>query len=149
MAAIRELLGRPRFKPILAAVAVVLTVETAIYAWRTLGPSVAASQSTHGSFICAETGRPFNLTLQSGMKVPVLSPYSGRNTGYPAEFCYWTKEGTVKVEPAPVLMNDWLGKHEPTYCPDCGRLVTPHSAVPGPGATPPPTREDNRNFIQH
>lgn len=50
-----------------------------------------------------------------------------------AELCYWTKEGKTKTEPTPVLLNSNIGKPEPTYCPDCGRLVTPLNAPPMPG----------------
>jgi len=38
-------------------------------------------------------------------------------------------------------MNTYIGKPEPTFCPDCGRLVVARNPVAQPGMRPPPTRE--------
>jgi hypothetical protein len=105
-----------------------------------LGPSPAVVASTRGQFICAETGKPFALTITPGMTLPVRSPHSGKNTGYPAEFCYWTSDGNTRTEPFPVLLNSYLGKRDPTFCPDCGHLVRSRNPLPVPGS-PPPTRQ--------
>src|SRR5438067_11057468 len=56
-------------------------------------------------FIDSETGKSFNYELKEGDTIPVKSPETGKQTGYPAELCYWTKEGTVKETPTPVLLN--------------------------------------------
>lgn len=93
-------------------------------------------------FIDSETLKPFNYELKLNDTVPVSSPFSGKKTGYPAEMCYWTKDGTIKEEPTPVLLNEAVGKPGPTFCPDCGRLVTAHNPPPQTGATPPPTRDE-------
>lgn len=109
-----------------------------------LGDSLGAAASQERVFICSETLKPFNHELKTGEGVPIYSPASGKQTGYPAELCYWTKEGTIKSTPTPVLLNDWLGNRTPTYCPDCGRLVVAHNPVPQGNAKPPPLKSQSR-----
>jgi len=73
--------------------------------------------------------------------MPVLAP-SGKNTGYEAELCYWTKDGKPKETPTPVLLNIYKGIKGPTFCPDCGRLVVGHNPPAMEGAKPPPTKDE-------
>lgn len=82
------------------------------------------------TFVCSETGKPFEYSISVGEKWPVPSPYTGRKTGYPAEACYWTKDGKRKSEPTYVILNEYLGKPGDTICPDCGRLVVGHNPMP-------------------
>jgi hypothetical protein len=111
---------------------------------RTVGPSEAVRASRERLFICAQTGKPFEFELKEGTTFPTYSPHSGKQTGYPAELCYWTKDGQSKDEPTPVLLNSWVGKAGPTFCPDCGRLVVGHNPPPGPDVKPPPTQAEYR-----
>jgi len=90
-------------------------------------------------YICTETGKPFRHQIKMGESLPIESPYSGKKTGVPAEACYWNADGTTRKEPVWVLLNQWIHKPGPTFCPDCGRLVVGHNPPPGPGARPPPT----------
>src|SRR5688572_13550439 len=53
-------------------------------------------------FVDAETGQSFTHELQAGETTPVRAP-SGKQSGYPAELCYWTKDGKPKAEPTAVL----------------------------------------------
>jgi hypothetical protein len=92
-------------------------------------------------YIDTETGKAFAHVSQIGETLPVLAP-SGKNTGMPAEACFWTKDGQTKTEPTWVLLNSEKGEPEPTFCPDCGRLVVGHNPQPVAGRSPPPTRED-------
>jgi hypothetical protein len=92
-------------------------------------------------FIDASTGKGFRHELKLGESIPVDAP-SGNKTGYPAELCYWTKDGTPKSDPTPVLLNFYIGKPGPTFCPDCGRLVVARNPMAEPGMRPPPTREE-------
>jgi len=94
-------------------------------------------------YIDSETGQSFHVKLDAlvGQSIPIKSP-SGHNSGYPAELCYWTKDGKPKPDPTPVLLNILIGKSGPTFCPDCGRLVVPHNPGAMPGMTPPPTEEE-------
>jgi hypothetical protein len=110
--------------------------------WRSVrtDPSISVLESP--LFIDSVTGQTFHMKLEAGMHVPVKSPYTGENTGYMAELCYWTKDGHVKSDPTPVLMQQDLGKPGPTFCPDCGRLVVYHNPMAVEGHTPPPTQEE-------
>jgi hypothetical protein len=99
-------------------------------------------------FMDSETGQTFHVTLKVGMEIPVNSPYTGRATGYKAELCYWTKDGKPKDEPTAVILNSAMGKPEPTFCPDCGRLVVGRNPPPGPGITPPPTKAEYMAALQ-
>ncbi|MFO0972410.1 MAG: hypothetical protein U1A27_03090 [Phycisphaerae bacterium] len=81
-------------------------------------------------FVCSETLKSFNHRLRDGERPPVYSPHSKKSTGWPAERCYWTKDGNAKLEPTYVLLNEYVGKPGPTHCPDCGREVVPHNPMP-------------------
>lgn len=120
-------------------VAAVIVVAAWI-TWNYTGPSAAADISGRMTYVCAETNKPFEFKIQPGMTLPVMSPHSGKATGYPAELCYWTKDGKPVERPTPVLMNDYVKKPGPTFCPECGRLVRFRNPRPGE-ADVPPTRE--------
>ena len=107
-----------------------------------LGLSSAASIANRRTFVCSKTGKSFELTLKPGMAVPVHSPYSGEDTGYPAELCYWTAGGGFSSEPHAVLMNSAIGKPEPTFCSDCGRLVVRHNPRAVEGRSAPPLKQE-------
>jgi len=94
------------------------------------------------TYICTETGKSFRHENQIGETIPILSPYSGKTTGLPAEACYWTPSGGILTEPTWVLLNSQLGKPEPTFCPYCGRLVVQRNPMAQAGHAPPPTREE-------
>lgn len=137
--------GRPRTR-VVASIFAITCLALGIWSVaHYLGPSPAVAASTRGQFMCAETGKPFTLTITPGMTLPVRSPHSGRNSGYPAEFCYWTKDGGIRKESFPVLLNSYLGKRDPTFCPDCGRLVRSRNPQPVPGH-PPPTRQEYKHI---
>lgn len=102
-------------------------------------PTVAAERER--IFIDSQTGKAFNHEMVLGETIPVEAP-SGGKTGYPAELCYWTKDGQPKKDPTAVLLNSWIGKPGPTFCPDCGRLVVPRNPMAMPGMRPPPTQEE-------
>ena len=107
----------------------------------TFGTTDAESFTSDRPFIDAETGKPFNYELKIGDTIPVTAP-SGKKTGYPAEKCFWTRDGKTKTQPTLVLLNSYKGGKEPTFCPDCGRLVRGHNPAPTEGAKPPPTQQE-------
>jgi hypothetical protein len=121
---------------LIAGVAVFFAVRSLV------SPSEAGALSRDRLFICSETGKQFRKRLEVGMTIPVMSPFSGKATGYEAELCYWTKDGQIRKEPYPVLLNTHKGKPEPTFCPDCGRLVKPLNPAPSAGDRPPPTEAE-------
>jgi hypothetical protein len=108
----------------------------------TFGSSDIQNFANTRTFICAETLKPYQYELTATSKIPAPSPHSGKNTGYPAEFCYWTKDGKTKTQPTPVLLNTWRKLPEPTFCPDCGRLVVVRNPEPRPGGKAPPTEAE-------
>jgi hypothetical protein len=141
MQAVRDFLETPAGK----AVGVGLALAAGLLFWFSLRKNLtneAAALSRERVMMCAETGKSFKAELGEGSKIPVKSPYSGKETGYPAEFCYWTRDGQTKSEPTPVLINFYLNKGEPSFCPDCDRLVVPRNPTPFPGVKPPPTRAE-------
>jgi hypothetical protein len=123
------------------AILAIVCVVGAYYSVRGAFSSEGAAISADRMFIDASTGKAFEHEIKSGEYIPVKAP-SGGNTGYPAEACYWTKDGKVKDQPTFVLLNSTKGMNEATFCPDCGRLVVGHNPHAMPGATPPPTKEE-------
>ena len=102
----------------------------------------ALDASSRRVFIDSKTMQPFKVTLESGMMIPIKAP-SGGNTGYPAELCYWTKDGGTRKDPYPVLLKNVLDPNAgPTFCPDCGRLVIGRNPAPEPGRAAPLTEAE-------
>jgi hypothetical protein len=108
----------------------------------TFGDSAAVAASKHRPFVCSETGKPFDATVEIGTVIPVHSPFSGKDTGFPAELCYWNADGSVRKKPTYVLIKEYLQQKGPTFCPDCGRLVVGHNPTPEMRPTPPPTEAE-------
>jgi hypothetical protein len=109
--------------------------------WRSFGPSADAADANTRYFVDIKTGKPFRKELKAGMRLPIDAP-SGEKTGYLAELCFWNADGSQRKDPFAVVPNSALGKPEPTFCPDCGRLVVVHNPAPsGPDSKPPPKKE--------
>ena len=137
---LRNRLEKPGGQAVAIAVAVII-IGLAVYQVKSsLFPSAVADERER-MFVDSQTGEPFRHELKLGETIPVDAP-SGGKTGYPAELCYWTKDGQIKKDPTYVLLNSYLGKPGPTFCPDCGRLVVPHNPMATPGMRPPPTRDE-------
>src|SRR5437870_13906692 len=102
--AIRKALRTPTGMAI-GVVVVLVGLGTAIYSLKGAFTSEGASLSADRVFIDAITNKPFEHELQMGDVIPVKAP-SGGKTGYPAEACYWTKDGKVKTDPTYVLLNE-------------------------------------------
>lgn len=139
---LRRLFTHPaaRWSGIVALVAAMAWAGWSI--WTTVRPDPAIEAAETNLFMDSQTGQTFTVKVGPDMTIPMVSPYSGAATGYPCELCYWTKDGQIKTDPTPVILNSYLGKTGPTFCPDCGRLVVPHNPVPQEGSRPPPTEAD-------
>jgi len=111
--------------------------------------SEAIDRTHYRLFMDSETGKTFTAEMKIGMTIPVISPDTGRATGYEPEECFWNADGTTKTTPTYVILNSALGKPGPTFCPDCGRLVVPNNPPPVPGQQPPPTREEYERLYQN
>jgi hypothetical protein len=112
------------------------------------GPSTVAQNINRRWLICTETEKPYQVDLASIREFPAHSPFSGKDTGQPAELCFWTADGQPKKNPTPVLLNSYRNLSGPTFCPDCGRLVVERNPGADPGANPPPTRADYESRFQ-
>ena len=144
-AGVREFLRTPAGKNVAVAAAV---IGLGVCVWSIIGnlrdtPAMALSRDRY--FVCTETGKSFKYSLEGGETFPIHSPYSGKNTGMPAELCFWTKDGKAKDEPTPVLLKSMTA---PTFCPDCGRLVSAYNPRPGPGVNPPPLQSEYKGRPQ-
>jgi hypothetical protein len=122
-------------------------ITFAMYSVKSFLKGDTPDSAFHTMYICTETGKAFDHQNKVGETVPILSPYSGKNTGVPAEACYWTADGGTMKDPTWVLLNTEIGKPEPTFCPVCGRLVVARNPPPSSGRQPPPTKEEW--FAQH
>ncbi len=138
---VREFLQTPAGTGVAIGATVVLVAVMVWVVIGSLGGSTAAALSRDRTFVDADTGKPFEHTLTVGETLPVAVPATGKKSGYPAELCYWTADGKVKQDPTPVLLNEYVGKEGPTFCPDCGRLVVGHNPKPEAGDTKPPPTE--------
>ncbi|UCG34241.1 MAG: hypothetical protein JSU68_06310 [Phycisphaerales bacterium] len=124
---IREKLGLP-------GAVVICIIAVGLVAYSAFGrKDEAAESSSERMFICSETMKTFQYKVKVGDEWPVRSPYSDKETGWPAEKCYWTRDGGAKREPTYVLLNEYIGKDEPTICPDCGRKVQRNNQRPPAG----------------
>jgi hypothetical protein len=126
----------------LAALVVGLLGYAAWTIWANVGRSPLVSEFSDPIFIDADTGYAFHCKLTPTMTMPAICPDTGKAAGYPAELCFWTKDGHAKTDPTPVLLNIYRGISGPTFCPDCGRLVVAHNPLAVEGATPPPTKAE-------
>jgi hypothetical protein len=142
MSGLREFFQKPAGQ----AVAIVLLLLGLAAAWWSISGSMEnpVDDANTRWFVDSTTLQPFRHELKAGEMIPVQAP-SGGKTGYLAELCYWTADGKVKEEPTPVLLNSSLGKSEPTFCPDCGRLVVGRNPPADASRRPPPKKEEMRS----
>jgi hypothetical protein len=95
------------------------------------GGESAASLSRKRDLIDSETLEVFrSFPVEDGTKHPWPNPKTGKNTLFPVERCFWTKDGKARAEPRYVLLNMYRGEKGDTICPDCGRKVVPHNPPP-------------------
>lgn len=90
-----------------------------------------SEMSKRRTLVDAQTGEVFaEHAVSLSETVPFTNPKTGNRTLFPAEACYWTKDGGAKLQPTYVLLNEAVGKTGPTTCPDCGRKVIFHNPLP-------------------
>lgn len=98
-----------------------------------LAPVSAGEASRKRAVIDAETNELFeSFAVADGTTIPWKNPKTGKNTLFPAEKCYWTKDGKAKLEPTYVLLRTAKGEKGNTICPDCGKQVVFHNPMPPP-----------------
>lgn len=147
MDSLRDFLDTPKGKTVAVSLFVVSLIVIYCSSRSALGPSEAAQLSSRRIMVCSQTLKPFEITIHAGTRFPCKSPHSGRDTGYPAELCYWTRDGQIKEKPTAVLLNSQSGKPGATFCPECCRLVVPRNPPPIAGK-PPPTEQEYRRPVR-
>lgn len=125
---------------IVGGVVVALAIASGVYFARDMFSS-PMTEANERVFIDSATGKTFPFELSIGDTIPVKAP-SGSQTGYPAEKCFWSADGSPKSEPTFVLTEEAKGNPGPSFCPDCGRLVVPHNPPPTEGRKPPPLKSE-------
>lgn len=116
-------------KTILIIVAVVALGYAGYRFWSTVGTDEAVAKANSRILKDAETGELVEIMIKEKMPpYPHVNPSTGKKTLYPTEIC-WASECLDKGG-THVILNVWLGKDGPTYCPSCGSLVVVHN--PGP-----------------
>lgn len=98
------------------------------------------SQASNSRLYIDEAGNTFQRRLEVGQEFAATSP-AGKKA-FPAELCYWTREGKTKPTPTPVFLVQHIKPGLPTFCPDCGRLVVLMNPAPTEGSTAPPTQAE-------
>lgn len=137
-----------RIGRIAAVAAIFATGGVLVWSWNhNLGAGDADVSDHERTFIDATNGKVFHAKIHVGEKIPIRSPLTGRHTGYPVAWSWWSKDGKPLQEPEPVLLKSWLGKRGPTFAPQSNRLVIMNEQRPEPGARPPPTKEEYEKMI--
>jgi hypothetical protein len=130
---LREFFESPKGKPVALGILGVGIVAAAISIWQNIGGGEAEAIAGTPSYINAKTGEVRKIKM--GKEAPPAD-------FYPAESCYWTKDGKVKEQPTLVLLNTYKGSKDPTFCPDCGRLVVQLNPPANINNKPPPTQAE-------
>ena len=128
---------RGRSGPVFAVILVVAGAAGIYASWRNIVPPNPLPAQM---FVEVADNKPFAQDLAIGMRIPIKGPNG--TDAYPAEACYWTPDGHPKDTPDYVVLNSYLGKSGPTFCPVCHRLVVFHNPKATAGAKPPPTQEE-------
>lgn len=123
----------PRRRDVIKGVIAVVVLAVAgfiLYSTFTGGTNPAAQSRTR-AMIDRDTGEVFEkYVVEEGMTVPYINPSTKKPTLYPAEKCFWTREGKAKLTPTYVLLREYKGEQGETLCPDCGKRVVIHNPSP-------------------
>lgn len=88
------------------------------------------SEMASGSSVMdSETGEVIPRFMAPKEFAPWVNPKTGKRTLWPAEPCYYNKDGSVKSKPTMVIPND-VGYTDAKVCPDCGRKVVSRNPRP-------------------
>ena len=139
---LRGILNGPAGRAITVVFLLAVTGIAGYVCYTYLRQDATAAAVENPFFVDVESGKSFHQRISADLHVPCKSPFTGKDTGYPAELCYWTKDGKPKADPTAVALNETVGKGGPTFCPDCGRLVVHHNPPAVDGGRPPPTRDE-------
>lgn len=113
-------------------IAIVMFVIAGFIVYNTFtGGTDPATLSRTRVMIDRDTGEVFEkYIIADGMTSPYPHPSSKKLSLFPAEKCYWTKDGKATTKPTYVLLREYKGEQGETICPDCGRRVVAHNPSP-------------------
>lgn len=113
-------------KKALATIVAVLLVGYAGYAiFSGLGEPDFVANANMRVLMDSETGEQFEIEISPDTEpYPHVNPKTGTTTLFPTEVCYARGCGSFP-KGTRVILNVWLDKKGPTYCPNCGALVVP------------------------
>jgi hypothetical protein len=134
MAGLREFFQSDKGKMVAFGLVGLGVVAVGISLWIQMSPGAEIQDANNPAYINASTGAVKHFKAEVGFVTP--------QGWFPAENCYWTKEGKTKEVPTLVLLNKYKGSNDPTFCPDCGRLVVGHNPPAMEGKRPPPTQAE-------
>ena len=126
--------GEVNVKALLAIAGVVVGVGVLVWALTSSSlfardPMVDASLLRPAVDVSTGTNYP-EFRMPSDDAPPWISPSTGEATVWPAELCYWTRDGKARLTPTLVVLHEYLGRTDKTLCPDCGREVVRHNPLP-------------------
>ena len=109
-----------------------LVIAAGLLVWQVMGTGPSdATLSRQRDVIDSRTGTVFlGFRIPADTRFPWVNPSTGEPTLFPAEKCFYTKDGGAKTEPTYVLLRSYRGESGDTTCPDCGRKVVAHNPAP-------------------
>jgi len=118
-----------KIKVAVSVVALVVAVALVVFQLSGRQPDIGDLASSAPA-ICSETGEVFERFVAPREAQPWTNPKTDKRTLWPAERCFYTKDGKVKSKPTFVFLKAWLGEKGETICPDCGRRVVLRNPAP-------------------
>ena len=118
-----------KLKVIAAAAAISLAAILLIYQLFSATPDIGEG-AAYMVAIDAKSGAIIERFKPPATGLPWKNPDTGELTLYPAEMCWYQKDGKVKSKATYVLVRKLLGESGETTCPDCGRRVVLRNPAP-------------------
>jgi len=111
-------------------VAVVLMLVACVLVYSSFRSGDPTADTNVRTGIDSVTGKTFDVRIVENDRFPWTNPDTGDRTLYPAEKCFWTRDGKATLKPTLVFVKAYAGINEKTICPDCGHEVRQHNPMP-------------------
>ncbi len=124
-------INKETMKAAFAVVCLLAAVGFGVYQFTGGGPDLG-SNSLYREVVDSKTNEAFtNFPIGENTSYPYTNPKTGERTLFPAERCYYTRDGKVKATPTLVFVKQYENENAgETMCPDCGRPVVRHNPAP-------------------
>lgn len=97
--------------------AILLVVAAILILTNLPGRSEAGEASRLRTLIDSKTSEVFeDFRIDEDQQPPYANPKTGNRTLYPAEACYWAKDGGAKLTPTYVFLREWIEPDAETMC---------------------------------